>query len=87
MRHEKSVFKVPGINQGLKRYLGCQKDAEINQLCIVFFFFLIIYLFLAVLGLCCCASFSSIVVSGSYSLVVVCRLLTVVAFLVVEPEV
>ena len=39
MRHEKSVFKVPGINQGLKRYLGCQKDAEINQLCIVFFFF------------------------------------------------
>ena len=70
MRHEKSVFKVPGINQGLKRYLGCQKDAEINQLCIVFFF-LIIYLFLALLGLCCCASFSSIVVSGSYSLVVV----------------
>ena len=43
-----------------------------------------IYLFLAVLGLCCCIGFSLVGVSGGYSLVAVPRLLTTVAFLVVE---
>ena len=40
----------------------------------------------AVLGLHCCMSFSLAVVSSSYSLVEVCRLLILVASLVVEPE-
>ena len=39
---------------------------------------------MAVQGLCCCEGFSLIVVSGGYSLVVVCGLLIVVASLVVE---
>ena len=42
------------------------------------------YLFLAVLGLRCCSGFSPVVESGSYSLVVVCGLLTAVASLVME---
>ena len=55
-------------------------------LCPHFFSFLI-NLFLAVLGLRCCAQSNKVclvVASRGYSLVVVCRLLTVVAFLVVE---
>ena len=46
-----------------------------------FFFKFFIYLFLAVLGLCCYAGFSLVVVSGSYSLVVVHTLLIPGAFL------
>ena len=42
------------------------------------------YLFLVPLSLCCCASFPLVVVSGGYSLAVVCRLLFVVASLVAE---
>ena len=43
-----------------------------------------IYLVLAVLGLHCCLGFSLVAVSRSYSLVVLCRLLIVVASLVVK---
>ena len=39
---------------------------------------------MAVHGLCFCEGFSLIVVSGGYSLVVVCGLLIVVASLIVE---
>ena len=45
-----------------------------------------IYLFLAVLGLHCWAGFSLVAASGSYSLVVVFRLLIVVVSLVAEDE-
>ena len=48
------------------------------------FFFHFIYLFLAVVGLCCCAGFSLAVMSGSYPLVAVRRLLIAVAALVVH---
>ena len=41
-----------------------------------FFIFLIIYLFLALLGLCCCLGFSIVVTGRGYSLVAVCRFLT-----------
>ena len=51
-------------------------------LCSLLFYFLKIVLFLAVPGLCCCTGFSLLVGNGSYSLVAVCRLLIVVAFLV-----
>ena len=46
-------------------------------------FYLLI--FLAVLGLHCCMGFSLVVASRGYSLVAVCRLLTVVASLAAEP--
>ena len=46
--------------------------------------FLAIYLFLAVLGAPCCKDFSLAVISGGYSLYVVCGLHTVVASLVVK---
>ena len=39
---------------------------------------------LAVLGLCCCMGFSLVVVSGGYSLVLVCGFLIAVASLVAE---
>ena len=42
------------------------------------------FFFLAVLGLCCCGGSSPFVASGSYSLVVVCRLLIAMASLVAE---
>ena len=42
------------------------------------------YLLLAMLGLCCCECFSLGVVSGGFSLVVVCGLLIAVASLAVE---
>ena len=41
-------------------------------------------LFLAVLSLCCCSGFFPVVVSCGYSPGVVCRLLTVVASLILE---
>ena len=41
-----------------------------------------IYLFLAMLGLCCCRGFSLVVVSGPYSLAVMCGLLMAVASVV-----
>ena len=44
------------------------------------------YLFLVVLGLHCCVGLSLVVAGDGYSLVVVCRLLTVVASLIVEHE-
>ena len=52
----------------------------------IFFFSLnhFLYLFLAVLGLRCYSGFSPVVEGGSYSLVVGCGLLTVVASFVVE---
>ena len=43
-----------------------------------------IYLFMAVLSLCCYVGFALVAASGGYSLAVVCRLLIVVASLVVE---
>ena len=43
-----------------------------------------ISLFLAVLGLLCCGGFSLVEASGGNSLVVMCRLLIVLASLVVE---
>ena len=51
-----------------------------NELALPIFFF---FFFLAVLGLCCCRGFSLVVASRSYSLLVVCRLLIVLASLVV----
>ena len=51
---------------------------------LVFDFIFEIYLFLAVLGLCCCAGFSLAVMSRSYSLVAVRRLLIAVASLAVD---
>jgi len=42
------------------------------------------YLLLAMLGLCCCEGFSRGVVSGGFSLAVVCGLLIAVASLAVE---
>jgi len=47
---------------------------------VIFFF----KLFLAVLDLPCCTGFSLVVVSGGYSLVAMCRLLIMMASLVVE---
>ena len=43
-----------------------------------FHYFIYLFIFLAVLGLCCCTSFSLVVVSGGYSLDVVCKFLVVV---------
>ena len=40
------------------------------------------FLFLAVLALCCCMGFSVVAVSRGYSLIAMCRLLIVLAFLV-----
>ena len=45
---------------------------ETYLICII-----ILFLFLALLGLCCYVGFSLVVVSGGYSLVVVCGVLTV----------
>ena len=52
--------------------------------CFLFVKINFIYLFLAVLGLRCCMGFSLVAASRGYSLVTVCGLLIVVAFLVVE---
>ena len=43
-----------------------------------FHYFIYLFIFLAVLGLCCCTSFSLVVVTGGYSLDVVCKFLVVV---------
>ena len=53
-----------------------------NHLLLCHVIYLITYLFLAVLGLRCRTGFSLVVVSGGYSLAVVCRLLLVAASLV-----
>ena len=42
------------------------------------------YLVLGVLGLCCCSDFAVVAASGSYSLVALHELLTVVASFLVE---
>ena len=42
------------------------------------------FFFLAVLGLCCCLGFSPVMASGVHCLVVVCKLVIVVASVVVE---
>ena len=55
------------------------------MIAVVFFFFLSKkILFTAVLGLHCCAGFSLVVASRGCSLILVCRLLNAVAFLVAE---
>ena len=50
----------------------------------IFCFFFFFFFFLAVLGLCSCGGSSPVVASGTYSLVVVCRLLIAMASLVTE---
>ena len=63
---------------------GCHQSPPVRSIEVFFFFLIFIYLFMAVLGLLCCArAFSS---CGEWGLffVMVCRLLIVVASLVVE---
>ena len=63
-------------------FFYCSKNSIKSTILFIKNFFLI--LFLAVLGLCCCPCLSLVAVSGGCSLVVMCRLLLEVAFLVVE---
>ena len=74
------------------KYIGIDCHSSNFSVCLKVFFFLtafsllffseFIYFFLALMDLCCCAGFS-LVVSGGYSLVAVCELRLVEAFLVV----
>ena len=60
--------------------------SQVSSVLFVFFnnFIFWCFFFLAVLGLCSCGGASPVVASGTYSLVVVCRLLIAMASLVTE---